>query len=383
MIGTLLLCGMVLGQAPAPPRELPPTVVPPTAALAVPLPLPEDLTPCDPRLFLFRKIQNSWLLTHDGQTVRDFGNDAETGHEALKILRELMPTQWGVLGTGRRVVEYGLTQGKASIPAGRIKNATVLDTATLRVETIRGAWLLRDDANIHLNFGPYRRDAEQSLALVRKYGFNRVASVGKTSEPFTVFLAQLENAETKAAGAGATSVQMQALLRAMQEQNLTRTGWEVPSVGYVGEKRLVDPRKLEVRRERGEYVLGQGGDVIASFGPNEWTARDALRMVQNARITEIGSYGTTGIVLMLESGRAPTNIPFSAQGTRFDPAQLRVREIAGKWTISDSMNKTLLTTATADEAETLIKLIRHYGYDQLCQMGTSPRASLRFLAKAK
>jgi hypothetical protein len=140
---------------------------------------------------------------------------------------------------------------------------------------------------------------------------------------------------------------------------------------------------VEVRRDRGEYVLANGADVLARFGPSEWAARDAARLIQQERYTEFCRFGTAGVTFFLHNGRPPERVPFFAQGQRFDPIGLKVRELAGKWWLFDGTGRPLLPAGTAEEADQLLKLIRGYGFDQVCQVGSSPRASLKFLAKAR
>src|SRR5204863_796322 len=80
----------------------------------------------------------------------------------------------------------GVINGPAVTAAGA-KLVVPIDLRTVRVEAVRGVWCLRDDFNIHFNFGPVKQDAEQALAVVQRYGFNRIGVVGAPNPVMTYF----------------------------------------------------------------------------------------------------------------------------------------------------------------------------------------------------
>jgi len=365
---------------PTPPQPLPPAVtqLPGEAQPEARLPREEEWQAINPQTVRVLRTNGSWQVYVGPAPFRDFGNDADAAREVARVLRDLHVTRWTAIGTDRPVVEYGLTVnevGRPDVPRPGVfpGRAAGIDLRTVRAEQVRGVWCLRDDANILLNFGPHRADAKQAAAVVRKYGFNRLGMVGRADPVLTYFFAQLEvGPAAPAAG-----------LPGAQEMALTRTGIEVPGVGYVGEKVAIDPRGVEVRRERGEYVLASGREVIGRFGGSEWAARDAVRVVQEIGATEFCRFGTAGVTFFLVNGQAPRQAPFFTQGLRFNPAGLRVREMAGKWWVYDGVGRSLFPAGSPEEAQQLVSLVKAYGFDQLCQVGTSPRATLKFLAKSR
>lgn len=399
-LGVLLATHSLIAQVPDPPRPLPPTVPltpphapsepqklpssvapqPPVNSLApqpnldVKLPRPENLQKFDALTVYVRTTRDGWELWSGVTRVRDFGKDQKAAEEARKTFRELKPTEWTTIGGTRPVVEYGLTDGKPTTGSVNPKSALPIDLLSLRAEQVRGAWVLRDDDNLLLNFGAVKQDAEQAAAVARKYGFNRLGLVGEPEAPKMTFFYAAAVPIEQARGGGA-------LAALAQEQSMTRTGIAVPGLGFVGEQVKVDFRKVEVRKDRGEFVLAQGADVFAKFGPNDWTAREALKLVQECRFTEFCKVGSADVTFFLVNGSAPTKVPFLAQGTRFDPKTLKARQTAARWGVYESTGRMLFSAATPEEAEQLIKLVQAYQFDQVCQVGLSPRASLKFLAK--
>jgi hypothetical protein len=105
-------------------------------------------------------------------------------------------------------------------------------------------------------------------------------------------------------------------------------------------------------------------------------------VVQQGRYTEFCRFGTAGVTFFLTGGQPPASVPFFAQGARFDPQGLKVRELAGKWWVYDG-SRQLLPAGSAEEGEQLVKVIRAFGFNQLAQVGTTHRATLKFLARMR
>lgn len=347
-------------------------VAPPPAAL----PRPEGLVPLDTGAVTARRDRGGWQVTAGPRVLKDTGDDEAAAREVVRAVRELRPTAWAAIGSPRPVVEYGLTDGRPSPVAAFPRHVVPLDLASARVESVRGVWCLRDDANLVLNFGRHKGDADQALAVARKYGFNRVGTAGGPAHApaLTYFFAG------PPADPGSRPP-VNPLAFAAQEQALTRTGVPVPGLGFVGESLRLDPRKVEARRAGGEWVLAHGADVIARFGAGEWNARDAARMVQEGRYTE---YCTVcpGVSFFLANGRPPARVPLGRVGRAFDPRTLAVKKFGDRWAVAEADPRTgadrpLFDVADAAEGEAVVRVIRHHKFDQFCQAGGG---GLTFLA---
>lgn len=374
-------------------------------AQEVPLPQPERKFPLDSRDVSLKRAVGAWQLWVGQKLLRDFGDHEQDARDVLRVLKDLGPTEWATIGSPKPIVEYGLRNGRAPMTLGAVgqgaedpsnpgvqvsvggnfngpavtgagaRAVIPIDLRTVRVEAVRGVWCLRDDDNIHFNFGPVKADAEQALAVVRRYGFNRVGVVGQ-SMPIMSYFFVGGDAELPQRDRGPLA---RASLQA-QIDGLTRVGIPVPGVGFVGEMTRIDTRKLDARKDGGEWVVVSGTDVLGRFGPTEWAARDAVRTMGEARFTEYCKLGSAGVTFFLVNGKAPTRVPFSARGRRFDPAALKVEQVGAGWAVTER-GRTLFDCAGAEEGETLIRVIRHFGFDQTCHIGPTPRQGVSFLAK--
>ena len=255
------------------------------------------------------------------------------------------------------------------------KTVVPIDLKTVRVEAIRGVWCLRDDANLLFNFGPNKADADQALAVIMRYGFNRVGVIGSPTPVMNYLFASTGPAPDNAAGPLA-QVALQGQIDA-----LTRVGIPVGGVGYVGEKFRFDPRKLDVRKDGSEWQIVSGTEVIGRFGPSEFAARDALRAIQDARFNEFCMLGSAGVSFFLVDGKAPTRVPYHVQGRRFDPNALKVAKHRREVGDHREQHATCSSCASAEEGETLIRVLKHYQFDQLCHLGPTARVGISFFAK--
>jgi hypothetical protein len=372
-----------------------------------PLPQPEQKTPLSTPDVQVKRVVGGWQVWAGQRMMRDLGDNETTARDLARVLRDQRATEWVSIGTGPRpVVEYGLFNGRplaagaavdpkgdpnAQSPNGVVnasssgptvtgagaKAVLPIDLRTARVEPIRGVWCVRDDDTLLLNFGADKASADQAIAVIRKYGFNRVGLVGDAAHPVMSYLfVSNEQERPKVAGGQ--------LLFNVQVDALTRTGIPVPGVGYTGEMVKIDARKVEARKDGPEWVVAAGPEVFGRFGPTEWAAREAARAIQDAKFTEFCRLGgTSGVTFFLRDGKPPTRAPFNAQGRNFDPTALKVQQINGKWSVAEG-NKPLLDVGSPQEGEVVVRVLKGFGFDQFAHLSAGgPKGGVTYLVKTR
>jgi hypothetical protein len=396
-------------QSPPPgllPQSTPPSAARPDAtgpAAEVPLPQPEQKMALGAMDVQVKRVVGGWQVWAGQRVLRDLGDNEVAARDLARVYRDLRPTEWVTIGGGPKpIVEYGLTNGRPAVTAApldgkaepkieagvgpaHLNGPTVtgagakvvqpIDLRTARVEPIRGVWCVRDDDNILFNFGTDKGGAEQAVAVIRKYGFNRIGVVGDVKQPVMSYLfVSLEQDRQKAGGG-------QLLLNA-QVDALTRTGIPVPGVGYTGEMVKIDPRKVEARKDGAEWVVAAGPEVLGRFGPTEWAAREAARTLQDAKFTEYCRLGgTSNLTFFLRDGKAPTRAPFSAQARTFDTTSLKVQQINGKWAVTEGP-RLLFDVSGQQEGETVMRVLKAYGFDQIAHLSAGgPKGGVTYLVK--
>ncbi len=373
------------------------------------LPQPENKIAINHTDITLKRVYGGWQLWAGQRMLRDFGDRETDARDALRVYKDLRPTEWVTIGSPKPIVEYGLFNGRPPmalpIPGGDdprgqadargaggafggpavvgagAKVVVPIDFATVRVEAVRGVWCLRDDDNIHFNFGPAKADAEQALAVVQRYGFNRIGVVGEPTAPVMTYFFAGDNAAVAGANPPRDSPLARAALQA-QIDGLARVGIPVPGVGFVGEMIPINAQKLDVRKEAGQWLVVSGGEVLGKFGPGEWAARDAARTMADGRFTEFCKLGSAGLTFFLVNGKAPKRVPFNTQGRRFDPGALKVQQHSGKWAVTEN-GRFLFECVSAEEGDTIVRVIKGFGFDQLCHIGPNSSLGISFLAKGQ
>lgn len=411
-----LLPPALRGQTPAPPRPpgayapgSPAASLPPqpnssgdAGAAEVLLPYAEQKTPLNVMDVQVKRAPGTWQVWASQKMLREVGDNETNARDVARVLRDLRPTEWVTIGKGKPVAEYGLTNGRPAMAAGPpdgkseakgesgvgqasfngpiatgagAKVVLPVDLRTARVEPIRGAWCVRDDGTLLFNFGTDKAGAEQTVAAIRKYGFNRVGVVGTQAQPAMSYLfASMDKEPPKVFGGQ--------LLFNAQVDAMTRTGIPIPGVGFTGEMVKIDPRKVEARKVGFEWVVASGPEVLGNFGATEWAAREAARTVRDANFTEFCKVGgQSNLTFFLRDGKPPTRAPFSAQGRNFDPNGLKVLRINGKWSVTDS-GKPLLDVGSPQEGDVIVRVLKAYGFDQMAHLGVGiPKGGITFLVK--
>ncbi len=390
----------------------------PSGPAELPLPQAERKIPISAMDVQAKRVEGGWEVWAGTRQLRNVGNNEANARDVVRVFRDLHPTEWVTVGGARPVVEYGLTNGRPAVagaaPAGKAdagagngpqtgggqqtgggsvqqaggfgpavaaasaKFVQAIDLRSARAEPIRGAWCVRDDDNILLNFGPDRAGAEQATAVIRKYGFNRVGVVGPPAQPVMSYLfVSLEQERPKVAGGP--------LFVNAQIEALTRTGVPVPGAGFVGEMVKIDARKVEARKDGADWVVAAGGEVLGRFGPTEWAAREAARAVRDAHFTEFCKLGgTSNLTFFLRDGKAPARAPFTAQARSFDPGALKVQQVNGKWAVTEG-GRPLFDVSGQSEGEVVVRVLKAYGFDQLAHLnaGGGGHGGITFLVKGR
>lgn len=408
-----------------PPQTLPPSMLAPTTrppapnvpaptapngpAAEIPLPHPEQKVPLSAADVSVKRVVGGWQVWAGQKMIRDTGENENSARDLARVFRDLRPTEWVAIGGTKPIVEYGLTNGRPTatasgapapdakagdpnannanapaVPAGFAGPAVTgagakvilpIDLRTARVEPIRGVWCVRDDDTLLFNFGSDKAGAEQAIAVIRKYGFNRVGVVGDAKQPVMNYMyVSLEADKPKVLGGP--------LMFNAQVDALARTGIPVPGVGYTGEMVKIDPKKVEARKDGFEWVVASGSEVLGRFGPTEWAAREAARSIRDARFTEFCRLGgTSGMTFFLRDGKAPTRAPYNAQGRTFDPTALKVQQINDKWAVTEN-SKPLFDVSGPQEGEVVVRVLKAFGFDQQAHLSAGTAVGgVKFMVK--
>ncbi|HVS37916.1 MAG TPA: hypothetical protein VMS17_20320 [Gemmataceae bacterium] len=381
-----LALAMVLSQAADPAATLHPAVAPPPAAPAkTPAPPLERLKSFDTEHAFVDWSFQGWQVSADGATIKDFGRNESEAREALRLIRELRLDQRGVIGGPAPALEYWLSDGKP--PQGSSPGLRVLpiDGASLRVEQMQDQWMLRDDHRALFSFGGSQKDAKEALAVIQKYGFTQVGTIGAGAPSMMVFFAGTDAvpgsppihatpppvpdpaspaAKPQAKHTGLDSIPAPAV-PPLRGAPISGNGISVTS--DTPDHVPFDWRQVQLHKDGGDWKLAAGSFVLADFGSDEYAARLGRSAVQYYHFTEQRQVGD--VTYYLCGGQAPRGLMFGMDGQAFEPDRLQVRQIDGKWAVCTG-DVALATMGDAPEpANQLLDVIQRQHFDHICRLG--------------
>jgi hypothetical protein len=381
----------------------------------------ETLISFDPMLVELVWLGGDWKVMAGERELKNFGRRQDEARQAQRLIRDLHLNQYGTIGDPAPVVEYWLSNGAA--PQGLVHGLRSLpiDLASLQVQSAGGQTCLRDAQRILFNFGRRQDLAEQALAVLKKYQFNKLAIVGQATPSMLVFLSTpadlrqlprhdthptLHSIRAPAEGRppnGPSPVQdlyvtpAVAPLRVdgrhvvgkpttlVQTSHLHTAATTVPGFEEIITRVPFDWRLVQLVPAADGWRLQAGSYVLANFGGDERSARQALQAVQFYRFTEhhLVGYPQTQFSYFLVGGQAPYGVPFGVQGESFLADQLRVQQDNGRFVLTSGDRPLVVLGQREDEARQLLQIIRRHKFDRLCQIGQQPGHCLTFFTRSR
>jgi hypothetical protein len=361
---------------PAPPQRLPAEI-----ADAAKLPANASATaPTKPQQFdtgslRLKYERGQWQLWAGALLLKDFGASEADAHEALHVFRDLRVNGRGSVGG---VFEYWLTDGQAPSAITRHKQIIPFDPASLRIEQVSGQWVLRDARVILYNFGPSQTEAQQALVICRQFGFNQLGYVGHPVPALKYLMKDPSPQPSQPAPQNVVPVSAR-----MQASEASHPRLIVPGVGDIGDRVPVNVQRLDLRRERGEWVLYAGSTPMAHYGVGERDGRLALEALQQFRVTELCRVGGSPFGFFLSNGRPPqgTIVGTGARALRTDA--LNVQQIGGVWTICEGPRPLAVFGDHADDARHALAAIQQYHFDHVMPIDPGRGGQLFLFIKTK
>lgn len=337
----------------------------------------------DYRELELRRVGDRWQVRGGTDFVKDLGLVEADAKEALRLIRELHLTEHGVIGTRQPILEYWLADKQPPVGMVQRYRLSAIDLKSLQVVNIQGHWCLRDNRQLWFNFGPFEQDAQQARALLVRYNFNRVAFVGQATPVLMVFM-------TGADKGGNPNQELAAPLpltpgQWLDPRQLTRPSPYQTDAKSGAERLPIDWRNVRLRRDGQDWKLMLGNDCLADFGPDEVQARDALRVFQFYRFSELCRVGQQDkpVTYYLVNGHAPRGIRFGTKTTSFRPERLTVKQGENGWMIQDGEKALLRGGDDLAAAKQVLDAIKTHGFDCWCQVGKSGPTALSFFARER
>jgi hypothetical protein len=132
-----------------------------------------------------------------------------------------------------------------------------------------------------------------------------------------------------------------------------------------------DPLKAEVKQVQGSWKVVVNDMWLLDFGANESEARKALQIIKNYRMNKQCFVGRPdpSMVYYLTNGAAPAGPMAGEDCIAFNPSNLEVKQVQGRWKIVEGSHYVLDFNTNEAEARLALQLIKKYGFTNICYVG--------------
>jgi hypothetical protein len=145
--------------------------------------------------------------------------------------------------------------------------------------------------------------------------------------------------------------------------------------------RTFDYRRAEVEWADNRWQLTADGVLLKDFGRNEAEARQALRVLRQLHLTQVGTVGTPLPILeyWLADGHAPQGLVSELRTIPLDPKTIKAEQLQGQWWVRDGRRVLFNFGGHEDEARQAAELLRRYGFTRIGFVGQATPSMLVFL----
>jgi hypothetical protein len=125
-------------------------------------------------------VQGSMLMLY-------FGKDAASARKALDIIKFYKFTHQCFVGRPNAPMQYFLCNGKSPVGAFSGEDAIDFTPSAVVVKKIGNSWKVVEGDHWIMDFASNEANALKALAVIQKYGFNKICFVGRPNPPMTYF----------------------------------------------------------------------------------------------------------------------------------------------------------------------------------------------------
>ncbi|MCP3898264.1 MAG: hypothetical protein GY707_00865 [Desulfobacteraceae bacterium] len=154
------------------------------ASTQPPVSVIEDCISFNPTTTTVQRINSDWKIVDGSHWMFSFGNKKTEAEKALAIIKHYRMNRSCFVGRPNPSFTY-LKVGSAA-PAGSFagEDCLAFDPNNIIVKQISGDWKIVDGSHWIFSFGSKKAEADQALAIIKKYGFTSTCYVGRPGPSF-------------------------------------------------------------------------------------------------------------------------------------------------------------------------------------------------------
>lgn len=141
-----------------------------------------------------------------------------------------------------------------------------------------------------------------------------------------------------------------------------------------------NPDRVSVSQIKGRWKVVEGNHYLFDFGANEKVARQTLRIIKRHNMDQSCFVGRPdpSFQYMLSSGKAPSGNIRGEDCIGFNPSNIQVKSVGGRWKIVDGNHYLFDFGNNKREARQAFAIMKKYGFSHSCFVGR-PGPSFQYL----
>lgn len=143
-----------------------------------------------------------------------------------------------------------------------------------------------------------------------------------------------------------------------------------------------NPSNTRVTRAQGRWKIAEGNHWMFDFGNNKAEADRSLRIIKHYRMNQSCFVGRPdpSFKYMLRSGHAPVGDIRGEDCIAFNPNNIQVKRINGRWKIVEESHWIVDFEGNEAEARKTFRIIKKYGFNKSCFVGR-PDPNFQYLRR--
>ncbi len=131
-----------------------------------------------------RNVSGSWKIVDGSHWMFDFGPKEHEARRSLRVIKHYRLNKSCFVGRPGPSFTYMKRGNQAPVGAIPGEDCIGFSTANAKVERISGSWKIVDGSHWMFDFAGKEGEARKSLALIKRYGFNKSCFVGRPHASF-------------------------------------------------------------------------------------------------------------------------------------------------------------------------------------------------------
>ncbi len=321
----------------------------------------EDCISFDYNQAIVKEVGGHWKIVVGGMWLKDFGNKESEARQALKIIKHYKMNSLCFVGRPDPSMEYYLVDGKAPVGPMVGEDAIPFNPDTAEAKEIGGRWKIVDGAHWILDFADKKSEADTALKIIKKYKFSYICFVGRPGASMTYFRVDPPTFRLVLPG-------------------LVGKVFVPPTEDCI----KFNPDNVRTKRFGDRWTLVDGSMSLLDFGENRDECRRALRIIKEYGLNSQCFVGRPdpSMTYYLANGLAPRGPIPGEDSIGFNPADIEVKQIDGRWKIVEDDHWIMDFGDKQSEANTALWIIKKYGFTRICFVGR-PNPSMTYFRAEK